>query len=90
MCQDKGRGYFKIVCPGSYAGLPNKIMINRDGGIDKKYEDICQEPVHQVRIAFKPYKWTFYVTNGTMINSYECEYSEIKLIKLLGATDRHS
>ena len=42
---------FRIIFPGSYEGLPHKLMI-KDGRVNKKYEDICEEPVHYTSIAF--------------------------------------
>ena len=42
---------FRMICPGSYKGLPHKLLI-KDGKINKKYKELCDEPVHYPNIAY--------------------------------------
>ena len=74
VCNDDVDSYFKIACPGSYGGLPNKIRINNyyKRVSTKKFEDICQDEKIPARIVYK-YKniYNFHVINGTMQDFYE-------------------
>ena len=71
MCKDdEGSAFVKLVCPGPYIGLPNKLSISYDGVISSNFEDVCKEPLKYTRITYVNNQWGFQVNNGTMNNGY--------------------
>ena len=50
-CMELTRTYFKIACSGPYKNLPIKMRIS-NRNINGKFDEICEEPSHNVRIAY--------------------------------------
>ena len=63
LCTDDTRISIKVVCPGSYKNLPQKILID-----NTKFKDICQKQQQNVKIAYNNDPLWFVVDNhGNMV-----------------------
>ena len=51
-CHDEKGISFKVMCFGTYNGLPHKLRIFYDGHVNKLYKDVCGQTQTNVKIAF--------------------------------------
>ena len=67
ICYDGNVLSFKVICHGTYSGLPHKLIMTRDGNFNKEYNDICQEPVHYAKIGYWILPQFEMDSNGNMV-----------------------
>ena len=71
ICYDDKAAYFKVTCPGTYNNVPHKLIIYKNGSVNKEYKEVCDEPHHHATIAYNNEPNWFEVDKDGNIKGYD-------------------
>ena len=77
VCEEPKGVTFKLMCPGKYAGLPNKVMVFNNGKPNRRYAEMCQDPIQILNVGYNNYPGYWDVKDT---NTARKQFNEINLL----------